>query len=523
LIFHHHFIPSNNLNISFVFQYRLSIITFYNDNKIIIDNYVLKKIPKLIHVILILINVSVSCLSQNKTIYEPEKFIVDKLLNNHIVMLGEVHNQPIMHNVLINTIKVWLDKSMKSSEPANLTVILEEDSIFTHRLEDKNFLMDSVINLLLPYDYLENLEFFTDLKTLCFVIDSLNLKRKNKIEFNIRGFESNEYPQKESGREIDLWFVNQRDSLSGYSMISYIKKHPAENILIYYGGAHLIKDYVPKLDSASSLNYDETKGYYLAHYLAKTFGDDNVITIELCVSMNDDVFKDYFPDSTRSKIMVKRKDVPEKVFKFLIGLNVRPSISNRYNYFFFLSGEYMPNHQLCLIFSKTMIEKLQHFIFNLEQSEPTNKGRQSYFRMCLFIISGKWFKTSNEIQDWLLNTHYDGLEQFSSDFLKIQLFKNLQFDTSSNSVTRRILNNLGFLDFVLNNKFSPDSVQWFNEIWVPETVNQLKCLNCIGIYWIGNEFEKAAAKKYLLEYTGMNYSNPDEYFIWYRHKIGLNY
>jgi hypothetical protein len=77
------------------------------------------------------------------------------------------------------------------------------------------------------------------------------------------------------------------------------------------------------------------------------------------------------------------------------------------------------------------------------------------------------------------------------------------------------LHNLGFrLSQLLP---PPDSATWWQKIW-PEEIKHVKFINAVGIFWIGYPDEKAAAKKYLMEFSGQDLDEPGEYFKWYRKK-----
>ena len=41
----------------------------------------------------------------------------------------------------------------------------------------------------------------------------------------------------------------------------------------------------------------------------------------------------------------------------------------------------------------------------------------------------------------------------------------------------------------------------------------------MGVYWIGYPDEQAKAKSYLKEFSGQNYSDPDQYLKWWRREF----
>ena len=72
-----------------------------------------------------------------------------------------------------------------------------------------------------------------------------------------------------SQKENELWFVNERDSVSAGGIINYVNSNPIEKILIFYGGAHLINRKISKIPIVwlRTLTPEEGMGYYLAYFL----------------------------------------------------------------------------------------------------------------------------------------------------------------------------------------------------------------------------------------------------------------
>lgn len=83
------------------------------------------------------------------------------------------------------------------------------------------------------------------------------------------------------------------------------------------------------------------------------------------------------------------------------------------------------------------------------------------------------------------------------------------------------------IDMLLNsygiNKNLHDSSMFYFYKWknegLPLIFKKIKFTNSIGIYWIGYPDEKEKAKKYLMEYSGQDFDEPEKYLQWYRKNI----
>ncbi len=133
--------------------------------------------------------------------------------------------------------------------------------------------------------YLENLEYYTNLRKFSLAVDSLNKHREKKISFKMKAFEqvggiNADRVASLSEMEHELWFVNERDSVTAGRVINYIDSNPNEQILIFYGSAHLNDSkFSKRMGGIEKLTDEESMGYFLAYYLEQAFGIENVLKI----------------------------------------------------------------------------------------------------------------------------------------------------------------------------------------------------------------------------------------------------
>jgi hypothetical protein len=234
---------------------------------------------------LILINFfSAKILSQQDTsfyIKNPDKYVAEQLLKKRIVMLGDfAHSQVQSLHTPISVLNEWLELVNSGSIKSKLTLILEGNPGFASNLDDY-VITGNLESFLSKNDaafFLEDLEYYSELYKFYQKLKSSFSYKQNRIKFEIKGFEIEDsiWNKIPSEREKHLFFVNYRDTFSSWSITEYLNQRPEEKVLIFYGTGHLIKEYYKK---NAPLKDDERWGYYLAHYLKRNFGDDNVLTV----------------------------------------------------------------------------------------------------------------------------------------------------------------------------------------------------------------------------------------------------
>jgi hypothetical protein len=130
---------------------------------------------------------SVSELIKTKCEYDLNKFILDKMTNNRIVMLADAgHGMHIYMQTVIDFLNYWIDEIQKNKKlhltesfPSRLYLIMEKDSVVINSIY--RFFNDGNVYHVLQPDNLPGyqftttvLEFYDDLKKVKYRVDSIN-------------------------------------------------------------------------------------------------------------------------------------------------------------------------------------------------------------------------------------------------------------------------------------------------------------------------------------------------------------
>ena len=449
----------------------------------------------------------------------PDSVIASEINKRKVVMLGESpHNDFVLYNAMINVIKYWADECVKDmGHEYVLNLILEMDSTAANYIDYYiKTGKDSMINeKISPYVYMEDIECFRNLRKINIYIDTLNIKRKNKIVMNVLGFEDigfnvDENYLRKNQRDSELWFVNERDKNTSEKLIRYIKSHDGNNhFLMLYGGAHLQNGFVNK-NLGFSIPDKETFGYYIAYYLKQEFGEDNILTF-IQGMYNFDLFSGTNVEKySNQNVLIPSNEFPLKHFN-----------PEAYSYWVIRTFHLHYPHSFSFVFSKYIIEKLAEEIEIYEKLLPGFKANQRYTGdlQRIYFITGEKFENSEELRAWLdSKPKFNNLERFDSREFSSFIY-SVYLESISNYEMKKLLNNYGFLDGDFN-LYSKDSILW-KDNWT--LINQnAKFINAIGIYWMGYPNEKLIAKNYLTDFSAVDYAEPEKYLQWYRKKF-MNY
>jgi len=453
-----------------------------------------------------------SCKTSNKDYCtNPDSVIASEINKKKVVMVGEfTHDDYVWYNALVNVINYWIVECQNDkSQNYILNLVFETDSSSASYI---NYFVntgnDSLLRQkIMPFDNLEDCECYYNLRNVKDKIDSLNSKRSNEITINILGFEeydieTNKDYYGKTQKEAESWFINDRDKNISGRLINFIRNNNENNhYLLEYGDAHLQRGYVRKL------SYEDSYGYYLAHYLAEEFGDDNVVSFFQGIN-NDNVFQGTDFENYKNESVL----IPMDKFPF-------ENVKKEKNSSYILRPMHNSNpHYFPLIISKYIAERLNEKIQIYEKLLPGYKANQFYaeYLKILRIITGIEFKNCSMISEWLKsNPNFDWLGRFDSKEFS-NIIYHLYIDTTFHNSNLWLLSQFGFPDAKQIN-FMFDDINWI-ENW-KELSKYAKFINAIGIYWIGYPDEKAEAKKYLVQTSGQDYNEPEKYLQWYRKTI----
>jgi hypothetical protein len=456
-----------------------------------------------------------SCSSPEADRYlNPDSLVALEINKRKVVLLGESpHNNFLQYNSLVNTIKHWVSNCIENKgEESALNLVLEIDSNDASRFDryvktnDESVLLEIIERI----PTLETLEFFDNLKHLHSYIDSISQKHSRKIILNILGIEQvldDDFYRKPQN-ESESWFVNERDRNSSQNLIRYIKTAPQNyRYLVNYGSGHLQKGKVSK-NLGFSIPEEQTYGYYLAHYLKEEFGSENVLTIIQDGYHYERFIGTKFEKYNNQKLMIPFAEFP---------LN-NPK-TDKYDYIIIRPYFKVISHPISYIFSRLLIEKFHKRALYFGSLMPGFRARTMYYITLsgLYFATGSRFEIYDELRKWgPPDEKFNGLSRIDTrEYEDLVYYSFVASDTNRNA--RDILLSMGFADKDFRYFPAVDSAGFY-ELW-NETKQGPKFINAIGIYWLGYEDEKVIAKKYLVEFSGEDYSEPAKYLQWYRKKF----
>lgn len=432
---------------------------------------------------------------------EPEYYVAELLQTHRAVMLGDMnHHLPFYSQNVINVLNAWLDIVRRDSAAHNITLILECESSISELLNDT--INERNFHEILKYGYgyfpnIEDIEFCSGLVSVFSRVNRLNARGRH-ITFKIKGFEDYEVPLKtKTNREGELWFVNVRDSVLGEKVSGYMDEHPGENILIFYGGMHLIDEKTIKSGMLKDEGNSEGEGYMLSHYLKNEFGDKEIVTISQMSSLAQGCDTIVNFDTTYLRL--------DKTWY------VKP----------FSSKTPSP---LSSLFGRRFIEATITAISNMDLYSEGYKAKNqkaNYIRSLNFI-TGKDFLSTGEIEYWYGLNNYEPFARINSFEFWAQCFSLLTKDPRSPQLRIAFLK-MGFLPGIIDTSFVPDYAYWFGD-YRKSTIENILTLNSIAMLWLGYPDEKLQAANFLKNKTGWSTENPHYYLRWYRKNyFGVDY
>ncbi len=472
---------------------------------------------KLIFFILLLFSVIISsCKNENESYFRnPEKQIINELQQRRVVMLADFgHSEPLPYQSLIAVLNQWLTMIKNEKNVfRHLSLILESDDQIVNIL--KEFInsgdLNPVLDFWLPFGSLEDLEFYIDLKRIYMRVDSINsyLEQDHQISFDIFGGESGNIFNipgmlKASKKESFNFFLNIRDSLIANRISFYLSDNPNNKALIFYGSTHLIKNYANK-DCWGFYLREKKYGYYLAYYLKRHFGDNQVLSVNQKLAP-EDAYKNTPLEDVQNEAVFLYSDK-------IVWTHLKPE---DYDAFIFRPDNYIPAHMKNLIFSLRIIESCIHKIKKLKPSLPGFHAQRYYNTALnsLKFLSGKNYNNIEDWEYWYNNEYFSGFHRLDSEEFAEQVM-DFYFTNYSDYKIRRKLFSFGLGPEIMSNLNIPSKDYWRENIW-PKALHHIKFFNSVGLLWFGYSHEKQIGKEYLIEYTKKDFNNPDEYLKWWR-------
>ena len=243
------------------------------------------------------------CSRDSRPLSSLDGLLLEELYTHKIVMLGDsYHGHGYYERLVTGFLNSWLDELGKNEVsprvPKKLVLFLED--LQSQNDEMWAFMKTGDVHAYLSYSVdmsmkwgggftIDRLEFFGDLKEILDRINDLNETRSSSDRLELRICAAESDPPFDYHTKIQLdedsfdrirtqWFANARDSLSSEIVRRELSRDTAAKALIFYGTGHLLRKQVDKtaVVDARVLFSEPIYGYFMAHYLDKLFGRDEV-------------------------------------------------------------------------------------------------------------------------------------------------------------------------------------------------------------------------------------------------------
>lgn len=461
----------------------------------------------------------------------PAHYLVTELQTKRVVMLGDwIHGNAMPYWTVTSTLNEWLSMIASHEDaPHHLVLVLEGDDSCIALL--KKYIssgdVSSLIDLWLPEPTgtLERLEFYGNLRAICRRVDSVNRAgvRGQHVSLDILGGEAVAHGSP-AWRESFKWdfekgwhyFVAVRDSVNSAKIVKYLERNPHTKALIFYGNAHLMNGYVNKQQyflRADSVN----GGYYLAHYLKKAFGQDQVLSVNQVINPSSVLKGTALASIGHQDVFVRTDRIPVD--------SLLPSEAVAFKNFDAVILRYemiTPNHPMDLIFSRKVIESDISTLDSM-QSDIPGFSAQRFIDISLeslHMLTGRTFSSPSDWSTWYKTNGYRGLARIESPGFEDQVRADYYKRYADISYTRELYS-LGFGPGIMARSIVIPESKW-NTAW--NNVHfAIETLNAIGIYWIGYPDEREQAHEWLVGHLGVDFETPEAYLQWWRHQYRAAY
>jgi hypothetical protein len=361
--------------------------------------------------------------------------------------------------------------------------------------------------------------------------------KESKNNLKIVGFEideryEDEYFFKKAGEERNTFFGRDRDrdSLLYENINTYVLNNPNDNILIYYGGAHLLEEYMPK--TSPTKTYDG-KGYYLAYYLRKEF-KNKLVTVDQ--SPMDRSFSDGNETFNYGNDLIYLRDKNFLVAKedSLFAGKI-PFVYKNADFIIVKHDGLVGPHFIRNIFSRNTLvrdyNKLVDFeklskkykqAFSLKLSEVKNP-LVSLTLESIKLITGKEFDSIIDYKSYLDSTDNNAYhDRILTKGFSDELLSYLK-DNPPHYNYRFMLYSLGLTASIVYSQGSPPVDIWNNNLWKNALPN-MNYFDYVGLFWLGTSSEKGKAKKFLMDFTHQDFAEGADYLEWYyKNKYNYNF
>lgn len=456
---------------------------------------------------------------------EAFRYIARQLETERVVALADfAHGNAYPYHTLLQVLSHWLDLATPTG--GRLVLVLEMDPEPTKVL--RAYLqtgdMAPVLEYWLPFSSLDQLAFYRDLREFTLRIQRANegSDEEHRIGFDVLGFETFNMwtlADREAKDLPDLsqaaTVANERDRRVADALLAYIKEHPQDRVLAFYGDAHLCIRETQK--SWATKLFGATKSWQPMAFLLKQELGTGFLSIAQSplprAALNPNgPYRDMLGRDT----FVKSSDVPWKLTR------IDPA---DYDAMVFLSSQGIDEaHQVRYICSGRILDQAITKLARIEKL-PENAFIATYSLPSrvvdgLRFITGQSFETAEQWRQWAEANPYNGFARIDSDefaeAIRRECCQPMNKDRSAK------LGSLGLPPVLCGRQQQITPEQWRN-VW-PKVSPRVRFLQCVGLYWIGDPDEKAKAREFLVQFSGQEFDSAAMYLKWYRNScLGLKY
>jgi hypothetical protein len=492
--------------------------------------------------ILVLLSIFAGCFKQNGSAdlsraimadcrYDIDRFILDRLIENRIVMLGEGgQGADIYMSRVASLIDFWIDAlgqdcAKHDSLPRRLFVILENDSVFAARFRSY-FNSGNEKDLIAPIDFASNamtisrLAFYSELRRLKLKVDSCSPKAETSdtIGLELVFPEKSMDPAAWSFARRDSFLVYEKDKFAAARVIECLEKNPDAKAIIFYGAESL-----NKRGSIKKAGDVVGQGYYLAHYLEERFGrEGGVYTVKQSLISDLEENQAAFQSPRKTYAVDNRK------------------IKNDYNRFvgsdaasdgLIVYLDAIPQERpLFYAKSQNMVDMIIENLNNPDRySEDYYKAFLEQAMRYLIIISGSPLD-SFDIDDSSSRSAAVGKWKRWRETTPLEIVEDIR----GMALWRRILGQMDQSNGKSTNRYeylialAAGIKPWFDTLSLPmdradayrEYLHYYRkpivVENLIALLWVATDKEKARAMEILETETGQAYRTPEEWLGWWR-------
>ena len=467
--------------------------------------------------------------NQQYKISELNRMIFNELNKGKIVMLGDAyHGHGFFMYKVSKFLNYWLDQledKTNSDVPTKLVLFLEENNEVVNEIN--KFIETGDISTFLKFYIDYDSQVASNIFTIDYCIfvhqlrqikQHINQKLNPDIDLKIIGAEPKapydinqltKMPTEEYFRKKAHYFAYKRDLLITQNIQKFLNDNTDFKSIIFYGGAHLIREKVNKKQILNDPNIKEDMyGYFLAHYLDSLYTRNNV-----CVFYERPIFNFKY----------------ENIFK-------PPTDPGKPDYY--ISEKTYPNHSLTMSFarSKTYLQALHDVLSKYKDKKP-DAEKMIYRNLALKFANAimhtylyENIENTQEIRkmaEEILSKAPELLDKYeivqSLKRCDDGLAMNIMHNSYDNELVNMLSNIPAFqIDVRNNNSLENGHLSLSIKQKIKNLKEDISIYLAIHTLFIADQDESQQIIEYLDEKLGLGYNTKIDWFNWWQNKYLIN-